>query len=123
MNKSKPYRAVSVKQVDLHKAVAGHLQESVVAGLDIDKHWIAVVIRFGDGTYLRPWLVANPMEVRLLVEMFKRLGELVKLTVAMESTGTYADAFRQAMDDAGLAVHRVSSKASHDWAESYDGVP
>jgi hypothetical protein len=41
----------------------------------------------------------------------------------MESSGTYGDALRQSMSDAGLNVHRVSSKATHDWSEVFDGVP
>src|SRR5258708_892139 len=43
--------------------------------------------------------------------------------VAMESTGTYGDALRQALEDAKLPVYRVSAKATHDYAEIMDGVP
>jgi transposase len=123
VNKSKLYRSVPVKQVDPEKAVFGHRDQCVEAGLDFGKHWIFVAFRFRNETYARPWRARNPLEVRLLVELLKRIGERVKLKVAMESTGTYADSFRQAMHDAGMAVYRVSSKASHDWAESFDGVP
>jgi transposase len=41
----------------------------------------------------------------------------------MEPTGTYGDALRHALGQAGLAVHRVSPKAAADYAESFDGVP
>jgi transposase len=41
----------------------------------------------------------------------------------MESTGTYGDALRQALSDAGLSVDRVSGKAAGDYAEIFDGVP
>ena len=41
----------------------------------------------------------------------------------MESTGTYGDALRQALTDARLNVHRVSGKATHDYAEIFDNVP
>src|SRR5262249_61285339 len=37
--------------------------------------------------------------------------------------GTYGDALRQALQQAGLAVHRVSPKAAADYAEIFDGVP
>jgi transposase len=123
VNKSKSYRSIPVKQVDLEKVVSGHLNECVEAGLDIGKHWIWVMVRFRDDTYLRPWRASNPLETPALVSLLKRLGERVKLTVALESSGTYGDPLRQAMSDAGLNVHRVRSKASHDWAESFDGVP
>lgn len=121
--KSKAYRSTPVKQIDPQKVLLGRCGDSVEVGLDIGKQWIWAVMRFRDGTYLRPWRAANPGEVRLLVDLLKRLDGLVKLTVGMESSGTYADAFRQCMHDAGLAVHRVSSKAAHDWAEAFDGVP
>lgn len=123
MNKSKAYRSLSVKQVDLEKVLARRVAQSLEVGLDIGKAWIFVVIRFRDGTFLRPWRVSNPWEVALLAALLKQLSERVKLTVAMESSGTYGDVLRQALADAGLALHRVSSKAAHDWAEAFDGVP
>jgi transposase len=123
VNQSKAYRSRSVKLVDDEGVVSGHAGEAVEAGLDVGKMSIWVVIRFRDGTYLRPWRASNPGEVTLLSEKLKRMGVRVKLTVAMESSGTYGDALRQSMSDAGLNVHRVSSKATHDWSEVFDGVP
>src|SRR5262249_54793102 len=43
--------------------------------------------------------------------------------VAMESSGTYGDALRQALGDNGIEVQRVNGKAAHDYAEVFDGVP
>jgi hypothetical protein len=43
--------------------------------------------------------------------------------VALESSGTYGDVFRQAANDAGLLVERVSAKAVKDDSEGFDGVP
>jgi transposase len=123
VNKSKTYRSISVKCVQVQKVLSGHAQEFVEAGLDIGKQWIWAVIRYRDGTYLRPWRAGNPTEIQLLVHLLKQVSEQVKLRVAMESSGTYGDPLRQALSDAGLDVHRVSSKASHDWAEAFDGVP
>src|SRR5206468_3026463 len=76
-----------------------------------------------DGTCLRPWRAGKSLEIGSLVDLLKQAGERVKLRVAMESSGTYGDPLRQALSDAGLDVHRVSSKATHDWAEAFDGVP
>jgi hypothetical protein len=47
----------------------------------------------------------------------------LRVTVALESSGTYGDAFRQAVADAGLTVQRVAGKAAKDYAEVFDGVP
>jgi len=43
--------------------------------------------------------------------------------VGLEPSGTYGDALRQALSDAGIAARRVSPKAAHDYAEVFDGVP
>jgi transposase len=123
VNKSKAYRSISVKQVDVEKVLADHLHQPVEAGLDIGKESIWTVLRFRDGSYLRPWRAANPLEVNLLVDLLKRIGQQAKLRVAMESSGTYGDALRAALSNAAVDVHRVSSKASHDWSEAFDGVP
>lgn len=123
MVKSKAYRAVGVKGVQIEKALSGREGQAVEVGLDIGKAWIYAVVRFRDETYLRPWQVSNPSEVRMLVSLLSEMSPRVKLTVGMESTGTYGDALRQAMSDAGLTLHRVSSKAAHDWSETFDGVP
>ena len=58
--------------------------------------------------------------------MTRLLAELSvsrELKIAMESTGTYGDALRQALGDAGLDVQCVSGKAASDYAEIFDGVP
>jgi transposase len=61
--------------------------------------------------------------LRELVELLAEVSRAHPLSVAMESTGTYGDAFRQALTDAGLEVVRVSGKAVKDYAEIFDGVP
>jgi len=123
VNMSKTYRSVPVKRVEVEKVLAAHAGEFVEAGFDIGKRWVWTTIRFRDGTCLRPWRAGNPPEIGSLVDLLKQAGERVKLRAAMESSGTYGDPLRQALSDAGLDVHRVSSKASHDWAEAFDGVP
>jgi hypothetical protein len=47
----------------------------------------------------------------------------MELTVALEPSGTYGDALRQGLHDHSIATHRVSPKAAHDHAETFDGVP
>lgn len=128
VNKSKAYRSVSVKQVELEKVLSAQQPaqgESLDVGLDIGKRWIWAVVRCRrDGTYFRPWRAANPWEIGLLVGLLVKMARRVKqLTVAMESSGTYGDPLRAALTDAGLDVRRVSAKASHDWSEAFDGVP
>jgi transposase len=117
------YRAVNVKQVWVESLVADRPQEAVSVGLDIAKDEFMAVLRWSDGSFERPWRAKNSEEIPDVVQRLQELAEGRSVTVAMESTGTYGDALRQALTDARLAVHRVSGKAVHDYAEIFDGVP
>jgi transposase len=119
----KAYSCQSVKTVRLEKFVAGHEGREAWVGVDVAKCELKAVLHWGEGQFERPWDVKNPEEVRVFVNLLKELSAGRKLTVALEPTGTYGDVFRQAAFDAGLVVHRVSPKASHDYAEIFDGVP
>src|SRR5262249_51848216 len=58
-----------------------------------------------------------------LAGLLQPIGKGRRLVVALEPTGTYGDALRQALQQAGLTAHRVSPKAAADYAEIFDGVP
>jgi len=121
--KSKTYRATAVKDVKISEVVLRLAEGTVWVGLDVGKGHTMVVIRDAQGTTLRPWKVRQPDEIGMIAERLQELGRHRPLVVAMEPTGTYGDALRQALNDVGLAVHRVSPKAASDYAEVYDGVP
>ena len=117
------YGAMSVNDVDQARLVQGRDGQSVWVGVDVGKFELRAVCRWADGSLERPWRLHNPGEVPELVRLLTRLGAARQLVVAMESTGTYGDALRQALADAAVTVERVSSKAAHDYAEVFDGVP
>ena len=123
VSKSKPYCSMSVKSVEASVLAAEHRGQACVLGIDVAKFELMGVLRWPDGTFGRPWRIANPGEVGLLVEKLEALGSSCPVTVAMESSGTYGDAVRQALGDASIMVHRVSAKAVKDQAETFDGVP
>jgi len=124
MQKSRAYRAVRVKQVVLDRVLSGREASAAVSvGLDVGKEAMFVTLRWGPNDFERPWLVENPFEINELMSRLRPLNEGRKMTVALEPTGTYGDAFRQAMSDAKFPLQRVSPKASHDYAEVFDGVP
>jgi transposase len=95
----------------------------LVVGLDIGKYRIMAVGRWSAREFSRPWRVANPSEIATFVGLLRQLRRGRELVVALEPSGTYGDALRQALHDAGIAVQRVSPKAAHDYAEVFDGVP
>jgi transposase len=119
----KAYTATRVNQVDLGPLLAGRDGLAVTVGVDVGKYEILAVGRWADGRFLRPWRVKNPDEVGLLRTRLQELAANRPLVVALEPSGTYGDALRQALADGGLEVQRVSTKVSHDYAEVFDGVP
>jgi transposase len=120
---SKAYRATRVNDVDWDRLVRGNEGVGITLGIDVGKRDLWPVCRWDTGRFERPWRVKNPEEIPTLIALVHQMSKDRKLVVAMESSGTYTDALRQALFDAKVAVSRVSNKASHDYAEIFDGVP
>lgn len=123
MKRKRAYRATAVKEVGWGVLSRGREGLGVQIGFDVGKQYVLAVVRWGDGRFERPWLVENPGEIGILVDLLRVAGRGRELKVAMEPTGTYGDVLRQALWDAGVPLERVSAKASHDYAEIFDGVP
>lgn len=121
--KSKAYRGTNVNRIDVPTLSQGHEGQAVVVGFDVGKFRLAAVARWSDGRFERPWLVDNPAQVPQVVRLLAELAGQRSLTAALEPSGTYGDPLRQALQDAGVVVQRVSPKAAHDYAEVFDGVP
>ncbi len=123
MVKSRAYRATSVKKISLDRVLEAREGQAAFVGCDVSKEELVAVLRWGAKDFERPWKVNSRREVGVFLELLERLGRERDLVVALEPTGTYGDPFRQALWDACLETHRVSPKASHDYAEIFDGVP
>jgi transposase len=121
--KKRAYRSTSVKDVKVSEVLKELPDGPVWIGLDIAKAEVFAVLRDSHDQARRPWKVNQPSEIRNLTELLSQLARTHEVKVAMESTGTYGDALRQALEDAKLPVYRVSAKATHDYAEIMDGVP
>ena len=120
---SKAYRATRVNDVDWDRLARGREGCDISLGIDVGKLDLWPVCRWAGGRFERPWRVRNPEEIPGLIALIRRMSTGRELVVALESSGTYGDALRQALADAQVAVVRVSNKASHDYAEVFDGVP
>ena len=121
--RKRAYRATKVKDIALENVLRTAPPGAATVGLDIGKYEVYAVIRWSDGRFQRPWKAENPAEVDAIVGLLRKVAQQRPLVVAMESTGTYGDALRARLDQAGLEVHRVGGKAAHDYAEVFDGVP
>jgi hypothetical protein len=123
VRRKNPYSQINVNEVSIEALGRDRAGRKVVAGVDVGKAELTLCLVWPDREFERPWRVKSPGQIRLAVGMLLKLNKLCPVTVAMESSGTYGDAFRQALDDAGLPVHRVSGKAVKDDSEGFDGVP
>jgi transposase len=112
-----------VNGVALESLTRGRDGRDVVVGCDIGKYEILAVPRWAQNDFGRPWRIGNPLQIPELLRLLVQLAQGRGLCVALEPSGTYGDALRQACHDAGLSVRRVSPKAAHDYAEIFDGVP
>jgi len=121
--KRRIYGAVGVNDVDGVRLAQGHPGLNASVGIDVGKYELLAVCRWADGRFERPWRIVNPTEIADLVRRIEPLRAGRQLVVALEPSGTYGDALRQALSDVGLEVRRVSAKAAHDYAEVLDGVP
>jgi transposase len=121
--RSRAYSSVGVNQVDAAKLSPDRQGQALVVGMDIGKYQILGVAHWPDGTFERPWRIGNPLEIPVVIALLKQLRQGRQLVVALEPSGTYGDALRQALHDAGIVVQRISPKAAHDYAEVFDGVP
>jgi transposase len=120
--KKRAYRSISVQSVNLEEVQEELQSLGGAVGVDVSKEEFLVSLRYGDGSFERPWRAKSREEMGALVWLLKELHRVCPLRIGMESTGSYGDALRQALTDARLDVHRVSSKASSDYAEVFDGV-
>ncbi|MCG3124469.1 MAG: hypothetical protein GIKADHBN_02933 [Phycisphaerales bacterium] len=120
---SQSYSTRPVEAVDAAELVKGRDGQALAIGVDVSKADLRLVPRWSDGTFLRPIRVRQPSQIGIGIELLRSLGAGRDMIVALEPTGRYGDVFRQACHRAGIAVHRVSAKVSHDYAEVFDGVP
>jgi transposase len=121
--KSKAYRAVDVKNLDIAAVLKDRDEKLVHAGLDTGKEYILCMLRWGPGDFERPWRIRNPFDLARLAALLSAVAQGRQLIVALEPTGTYGDALRHTLQQAGLTVQRVRPKAASDYAEVFDGVP
>jgi hypothetical protein len=123
VKRKRQYSQINVNEVLIESLTQNRAGQMVIAGVDVGKGELTLCLVWPDREFERPWRIKSPGQIRLAVGMLLELNACCPVTVAMESSGTYGDAFRQALFDAGLPVHRVSGKAVKDDSEGFDGVP
>jgi hypothetical protein len=123
VRKKRTYRAKEINTVRISEIVAGHEGCAATVGIDVGKDDLFLMLRWGAEMFSGPWHAENRTGIRGVVEFLLTLSHGRELIVALEPTGTYGDALRYALTQVRLNVHRVEGKASHAYAEIFDGVP
>jgi transposase len=117
------YRAVEVKKVDVDELAAG-TEGRLILGCDAAKEkWYGVWMN-EEREVLRTmrWdLVDDCADVLALCRRLRQAS--IAVDIAVEPTGTYADAMVGQFIDSEFEVYSVSAKHAHDYQEIYDGVP
>lgn len=127
MSTKRSYQRICVKKISSESLKSKAIEKGEVGttvGIDVAKEELVVIVRWPDGTYERPWKIENPTGIQEFIDLALMLRETCNsLTIGMESTGTYSEAVRYAMTQAGLEVHLISGKSVGDYKEIFDGVP
>lgn len=121
MNKYK-YRAIKFQQVNWKRVQEKADDERVILTIDVAKEDMFSVLLKPDRTVIETFRWRHPHETRMFVEQMVALG-VDRVEAVLEPSGTYGDALRRLLVEAGVTVYRVSPKRVHDAAEIYDGVP
>ena len=123
MRRKNPYSQINVNEISIPELARDRAGQKAVVGVDVGKAELTLCLVWPSREFERPWQVNSPWQIPLAIAKLLELNRACPVTVAMESSGTYGDPFRQGLDDAGLMVQRVSGKAVKDDSESFDGVP
>jgi hypothetical protein len=86
--KSKAYRGTAVHRVDARPVGTGRDGPALAVGLEVGKYQVVAVVRWAEGAFARPWDVANPEQIPVLVALLGQLGQRHRVTVALEPSGT-----------------------------------
>ncbi|MDD3619790.1 MAG: transposase, partial [Desulfobulbaceae bacterium] len=121
MNKYK-YRATKFQQVNWKRVQEKAVDGRVILTIDVAKEDMYSVLLKPDRTVIETFRWSHPHETRLFVEQIVAIGA-DRVEAVLEPSGTYGDALRRLLGEAGVTVYRVSPKRVHDAAEVYDGVP
>lgn len=124
MKKKRTYQASRVQQVQVAELLPLLVAGCIVA-LDVAKQKFVVALSTMAGEVVKLFRFDHPTETPDFLRVVEalRLGvDEGKVIAAMEPTGTYGDAIRLQLMQAGVAVRMVSPKRTHDSQELFDGV-
>jgi transposase len=122
--RKRTYRAKEIKQIDV-ASVGGKVEgRRLVFGIDVAKEDCFGRLVTEDELVVATVKWNQLTDTRQLIGWLQTVrGCAAELEVALEPSGTYADALVHQLKCVGLSVFRVSGKRCHDAKEVFDGVP
>jgi transposase len=116
------YRATKFQQVNWKRTQEKAADGRVILAIDVAREDMYSVLLKPDRTVIETFRWRHPHETRMFVEQMVEIG-IDRIEAVLEPSGTYGDALRRLLAEAGAKVYLVSPKRVHDAAEVYDGVP
>jgi transposase len=117
------YHAINFDKVNWAAIAECSAGQRIVFAVDVAKDDFVATLMSADRMPIETLKWTHPQQTKALVErVLDALGP-TRLEVAMEPSGTYGDALRRLLVEAGVSVFRISPKRVHDASELYDGVP
>jgi transposase len=124
MKTKRTYQTSRVQQVQVAELLPLFVAGCIIA-LDVAKQKFVVALATMAGEVVKLFRFDHPTETKELLRIAAALRAGVgegKVIAAMEPTGTYGDAVRLQLVQAGVPVRMVSPKRTHDMQEVFDGV-
>lgn len=122
MSKRK-YRSEKFKRVNWDLVAERMEGGRIVLAVDVAKEDFVATFMDTRQEALLTFRWRHPMETTELLDQLRRLARSCQLEVVLEPSGTYGDVLVWQLQQAGIAVYRISPKRVHDAAEVFDGVP
>jgi transposase len=124
MKRKRTYKAAHVEQVRI-EALLPSLAAGCIVALDVAKQKFLVALATLAGEVIQLFRFDHPTDTRRFLGIVSELKDHVapgQLKAAMEPTGTYGDAIRQQLVDAGVPVCMVAPQRTHDSQALFDNV-
>jgi transposase len=124
MKKKRTYQAVGINQLrvsELLPALAG----GCTVAIDVAKQKFVVALATFEGELVKLFRFDHPTETRMFLRAVAELRGGIgadKVRAVMEPTGTYGDAIRFRLREAGVPVSMVSTHRTHDSQAVFDNV-
>lgn len=119
--KKRPYRAETVKMIDVGALAQAVRSQPVVVGLDVAKEKMVAVVMNEARESLGTVKWTHPLESPDFVVLLKEIGAS-SIQIAVEPSGTYGDALMDLLARE-WPVFVIPGKRTHDAQEVFDGVP